>query len=158
MFPALLGEVAAVEHPHRLRVSQPGGQILLQASHHCVIVPASLGEKALQCPCRDAHRFGKILSVAPLPSLHQQGLKIVPAAFPPLLAANGLGEEGMKLLKAVVDPLEVRRIHHPNHPSPSGHLSYQITRRCSTRELATRVAILSLPAILCFPMVCDLSM
>ena len=73
---------------------------------------------------------------APLPNLHQQGLEVVPAALPLLLAVQsqpkGQGEEGMKLLKAVVDPLGVRRIHHPNHPPTSGQLSYQISRRFST--------------------------
>ena len=47
---ALLGEIAAVEHPHRQRVLQLGTQILLQAGDDRVIVPASLGEKALHGP------------------------------------------------------------------------------------------------------------
>ena len=112
---------------------QPGGQVFLQPPYDCVIVPPGLGEKALHRPGRDAHRFGEILGVAPLLGLHRQGLKIVPAVLPPLLAREGGRKEGVKFLKAVVDPLEARRIHHPNRPPSSGQLSYQITRRCSTR-------------------------
>ena len=51
--------------------------------------------------------------------LHQQPLKIVPAVLPPLLAAEGGREEGVKVLKVVVNPLETRPIHHPNHPLSS---------------------------------------
>ena len=132
-FPPLFGEVAAVEHPHRLRVPQPGGQVFLQPPYDCVIGPPGLGEKALHRPGGDAHRFREILGVAPLLGLHQQGLKIGPAVLPPLLAAKGRSKEVVKFLKAVVNPLEARCIHHPYRPPSSGHLSYQTTRRCSTR-------------------------
>ena len=112
---------------------QPGGQVFLQPPYYCVIGPPGLGEKTLHRPGGDAHRFGEILGVAPLPGLHQQGLKIVPAVLPPLLASEGVRKKGVKFLKAVVDPLEARRIHHPNRPPSSGQLSYQTTRRCNTR-------------------------
>ena len=46
-FHALLGEIAAALHPHRLSVSQLGAQVFLQASYDSAIVPAGLGEKAL---------------------------------------------------------------------------------------------------------------
>ena len=84
------------------------------------------------------HRPGRdqILGVAPLLVLHQQRLKVIPAVIPPLLATEGGRKEGVEFLKAVVDPLEARRIHHPNHPTSSVQPSYQTTRRCSTRSLA----------------------
>ena len=141
-FPALLGEVAAIEHPHRLRVSQPGGQVFLQPPYDCLIGPPGLGEKALHPPGRDAHRFREILGVAPLLVLHQQRLKVIPAVIPPLLAAEGGRKEGVEFLKAVVDPLEARRIHHPNHPTSSVQPSYQTTRRCSTRGAARNDVVL----------------
>ena len=37
------------------------------------------------------------------------------------------------MLKPVVHSFEALRIHHPNRPSSSVYLSYQTTRRCSTR-------------------------
>ena len=109
------------------------GQVSMQASHHRVAVPAGLGEKAMQHPCGNPHGLGEILCVVPLLGLHHQGLEIVPAALPPLLAAKSRCEEGMRSLKTVVEPLEARRIHHLNRPQPSGQLSCQTTRRCSIR-------------------------
>ena len=72
------------------------------------------------------------VDLAPLLVLHQQRLKVIPAVIPPLLAAEGGRKEGVEFLKAVVDPLEARRIHHSNHPTSSVQPSYQTTRRCST--------------------------
>ena len=92
--------IAAIEHPHRLRVSQPGGQVFLQPPYDCLIGPPGLGEKALHRPGRDAHRFREILGVAPLLVLHQQRLKVIPAVIPPLLAAEGGRKEGVEFLKA----------------------------------------------------------
>ena len=43
----------------------------------------------------------------------------MPAVLPPLLAAAGGREQGVKVLKVVADPLEARLIHHPNRPPSS---------------------------------------
>ncbi len=149
-FHALLGKIAAVEHPHRLRVSQLGAQVFLQASYDRVIVPAGLGEKALHGPGRSRNGFGEILGVATLLGLDQQGLEIVPAVFPPLLASEGHCEERMKLSKRLVNPLEGCHIHHAASPYQSTtipRMPYYITRRCNTSigldhptRLALRVA------------------
>ena len=89
----------------------------MKASDDRIIIPAGIGEEALQGPGRHSHRFGEVLGVAPLLGLHQQGLKVVSAVLLPLLASEGRDEEGMKLLKGRVHPLELRRIHHPHPPS-----------------------------------------
>ena len=75
------------EHPHGLGVPQPGGQVFLQPPYDCVIGPPGLGEKTLHRPGGDAYRFREIFGVAPLLGLHQQGLKVIPAVLPPLLAS-----------------------------------------------------------------------
>ena len=80
--------------------------------------------------------------------MHQQGLKIVPAVLPPLLASEGGRKEGVKLLKAAIDLLEARRIHHPNRPPSSEQLSYHITRRCSTRATAWMIRVIDLSSTL----------
>ena len=117
----------------------PGGPSIPAPPYDCLIGPPGLGEKALHRPGRDAHRFREILGVAPLLVLHQQRLKVIPAVIPPLLAAEGGRKEGVEFLKAVVDPLEARRIHHSNHPTSSVQPSYQTTRRCSTRRGETDI-------------------
>ena len=48
--PALLREVAAVQHPHRIRMSKPGSQVLLKASYDCVVIPGGFSEKPLHHP------------------------------------------------------------------------------------------------------------
>ena len=37
-----------INSPYKEPECQLGSQVLLQAYHHCIIVPAGLGEKALQ--------------------------------------------------------------------------------------------------------------
>ena len=83
-------------------------------------------------PGRDAYRLREILGVAPLLVLHQQRLKVILAVLPPLSAASFGRKEGIQFLKAVVDPLEPRSIHLPNHPTSFVQTSYEATRRCST--------------------------
>ena len=137
--PALLGKIAAVQHPHRFRVLQPGTQILLQPANHPVIIPGRFGEKTLQRPGRRRNRLGQILGVAPLPGLHQQALQIMTAQFPGLLAAKGRRKIGLEFLKGIVDPLQRRRIHHPVPPPEAFAISPLIlpsNRRCNTRSLA----------------------
>ena len=54
--PALLGKVAAVHYPHRLRMLKPGPQILLKTSYDSVVIPRGFREKpphplpCLTCP------------------------------------------------------------------------------------------------------------
>ncbi len=141
-FDALLGEVAAVEHPHRQRVFQPGTQVLLQAGDDRGIVPAGLGEKALHRPGRDRNHLGQILGVAPLLGLDQQALQIMPAVFPPLLAAKGTSEEGMELQKGLVNPLEGCPLHRPHLPKAPAvsRIILPKTRRCNTRVQGANVS------------------
>ena len=120
----LLGEIAAVQHPHRLRIIQPRTQILLQTPNHAVVVPASLGKKPLHRPRRYRNHLREVLGVAPLLRLHQQALQIVAAVFPPLLAAKGWREVVVEILKGLIHPLKVRHIHHPTPLKPS---SYRLT-------------------------------
>ena len=56
-FHPLLGKVAAVQHPHRLRMLQPGTQILLQPADDRVVIPAGLGKKTLQHTRRRCNRL-----------------------------------------------------------------------------------------------------
>ena len=74
LFSALLGEVAAVQHPHCLGVPQPGSQVFLQPPCDHIIGPTGLRYKPLHRPGLNRHRLRKILGVAPLLGLHQQGL------------------------------------------------------------------------------------
>ena len=136
-FHALFGEIAAALHPHRLSVSQLGAQVFLQASYDSAIVPAGLGEKALHGPGRGWNGLGEILGVATLLGLDQQGLEIVPAVFPLLLASEGCREEGMELAERLVNPFKRRHIHHPASSSQSTTTSANpnyTTRRCNTRS------------------------
>ena len=87
-FPPLIGEVAAAQHPHCIRVLQPEPQIVLRASHHRIIVPRRFGKKALHRPDGDTHRLGEVFGVAPVPGHHQHGVKIVSAVVPRLPAAE----------------------------------------------------------------------
>ena len=53
----LLGKVAAVQHPHRLRMLQPRTQILLQPADDRVVIPAGFGKKTLQHTRRRCNRL-----------------------------------------------------------------------------------------------------
>ena len=95
---------------------QPGTQVLLQPSCDRVILPGRVGEKPLHPPGGLGDRLGKILGVAPLPGLHQQGLQIVTASLSRLPAAKQTSKVSVKLLKVLVYLLESRRIHFPSSP------------------------------------------
>ena len=116
-FPPLLGEVAAVQHPHGLGVPQPGTQVLLKESHHRVVIPGGGGEEALHGPGRDPRRLGEILGVAPVLGLYQEGPEIVPAVVPRLTAPEQRSEVSVKILKGLVHLLESRSIHFPASPA-----------------------------------------
>ena len=60
--------------------------MLLETARHCVIVSAGLAEKPLHRPGQHSHSLGQVLSIAAHPGLYQQGLRIGPAVFPPLLS------------------------------------------------------------------------
>ena len=125
-FPPLLGEVAAVQHPHGLGVPQPGTQVLLKTSHHRVVIPGGGREEALHGPGRDPHRLGEILGVAPVLGLYQEGPEIVPAVVPRLAAPEQRSEEGMELPKGLVHTLKSRRIHVPA-PPVQAFLNWSVT-------------------------------
>ena len=97
--------------------------------------PPGLGQKTLHRPGRDAHRFRQVLGVAPLPSLHQQPLKIQPFHQCPLTcsrhclrATEGGRKEGVstgprsKTLRPGRDAQSCRRparsSPHPSIPKP----------------------------------------
>ncbi len=125
-FDALFGEIAAVEHPDRQGVRQPGTKMLLQAGDDRIIVPASLDEKALERPGRDRDHLSQILGVAALLGLDQQGLEIMPAVLPPLLPAEGRCEKGMEVTESLVNPL--KRFHlHRTPPRPFTTLKKYLT-------------------------------
>ena len=94
---------------------------------HSIIVPAGLGEKALHRPGRNAHRFREVPGPAPAAPEDSSG------CAPATACDRRTPGRRREILKAVVDSLEARRIHHSNRPPSSGQLSYQTTRRCSTR-------------------------
>jgi hypothetical protein len=134
----LLGKIAPVEDPDRQRVYQPGTKILLQAVDNCDIVPARLGEKALEGSGRHRDHLGQILGVAALLGLDQQGLEIMPAVLSPLLAAEGWGEEDVEVTEGLLHPIQLFRIH-PTPPRAFTTLKQYptiSTRRCNTRRLS----------------------
>jgi len=90
---------------------QPGAQILLQAGDNRLIVPAHLGEKALEGSGRHWDHLGQILGAAAFLGLNQQGLEIMPAVFPPLYSAEGRGEEGVEVTEIIVNPLKLGHLH-----------------------------------------------
>jgi hypothetical protein len=107
----LLGEAGLVHHPDSLRVLQPGGHHFPQPVQHTLLVPGGLGQEALQHPGGGGHHLGKVLGVAALLALHQQGLQVLLTAFAPLLAAKGrghLGVEGGETLPHLLEVLKVQ--------------------------------------------------
>ena len=106
--------------------------MLLQALVDRAIVPAGIGEETLQVPGRNTYRFREVLGVAPLLGLQQQGLQIVPAVLPPLLASEGRSEERIDSPKnSYTRWNSAASIAHTHRPKPfqTRRLSYQITRR-----------------------------
>ena len=95
---------------------QSGPQVLLEPAHHQVVVPRRLGKKTLQRPRRRRNRLRQVLGVAPLLGLHQQALQIVATVLPRLPASKGWRKVVMKILKGLVHPLKVCRIHRPAPP------------------------------------------
>ena len=107
----------------------------MEASYDRVIVPAGLGEKALHDPGGSRNGLGEILGVATLLGPDQQGLEIVLAVFPPLLASEGHREESMELSERLVNPLKGCHIHHAASLSQSTtipRMPYYTTHRCNT--------------------------
>ena len=113
---SLLGKVAAVQQPHRLRILQSGTQILLQPTNHTLIIPGRFGEKSRQHSWRCRNHLRQILGVAPHLGLHQQARQVMTTVLPRLLAAKDRRKVGVKVLKGLVHPLKVCRIHRSAPP------------------------------------------
>ena len=113
---SLLGKVAAVQHPHRLRVLQSGTQILLQPTNHTLIIPEPCAQKPLQRPWRCRNRLRQVFGVAPLLGLYQQARQVMTTVLPRLPAAKDRRKVGVKILKGLVHPLKVCRIHRSAPP------------------------------------------
>lgn len=91
---------------------QPRPQVLLEPAHHQVVVPGGLGEETLHPSGGYAHRLRQVLSVAPVPGLHQQGLEILMTAFPRFTTAKQRTEVSVKILKGTAHLPQSRRINH----------------------------------------------
>ena len=78
----LLGKVAAVQHPYRLRVLQSRTQIFLQPTDHLAVLPGRCSQKPLQRSGRCRNRLRKVFGVASLLGLHQQALQVLTAVLP----------------------------------------------------------------------------
>ncbi len=130
-----LGKVAAVQHPHRRRILQSGTQILPQPANHTLIIPGRCGEEARQRPGRCRNRLRQVFGVAPLLGLHQQARQVMTAVLPRLLAPKDRRKVGLKVLKGLVNPLKVCRIHRsapPPKPALTRQQSYHSNCRCNT--------------------------
>jgi hypothetical protein len=83
---------------------QPVSKILLQARDDRDIVPARIGEEALEGSGRHRDHLGQVLGVVALLGLDQQGLEIMPAVLSTLLAAEGQGEEDVEVTEGLGHP------------------------------------------------------
>ena len=109
-----------------------GARYSCSPPYNRVIVPGRVGEKSLHSPGGLGDHLRKILGVAPLPGLRQQGLQIMTAALPRLPAAKQPSEIGVKLLKFLIYLLESRRIHFPASPDQAfPNLAVILTRQLS---------------------------
>jgi len=113
---------------------EPGAQILLKASDEGVVLPAGLGEEALEDASGNGQDFGEVLGVATLGRLDQQSLEIVPTPFATLPTPEERGEGGVEGAKRLIDPLELFQVQRqpPEDLSSSPGCLITLIRRCNT--------------------------
>jgi hypothetical protein len=106
----LFGKAALVHGPHRVRIGQAGAEIGLEVLQHGPFVPLGFREEPLQHPLGSVGDFRQVFGIAALRRLDQQAAQIILATRPPLLAAKGGRELGMKLTKALFEPGELLHV------------------------------------------------